>query len=120
MSFLQVGCLKPPTKSNASEPKSQNYKHDYATPTKNATTGNGHHVATNDNFDQMLDAIIKHRNDSKRWEQTAHLLAQALLDLSRHDTFQPTEQFTDAVLAYNRTVRMKYRNRPNDLPVTDQ
>ena len=77
-------------------------------------------IMTNDNFDQMLDAIIKARNDAKRWEQTCHLLAQAILDLSRHDTFQPSEQFTDAVLAYNRTVRMKYRNRPNDLPVTDQ
>ena len=77
-------------------------------------------MATNDNFDQMLDAIIKARQDSKRWEQTCHLLAQAILDLSRHDTFQPSEQFTDAVLAYNRTVRMKYRNRPNDLSVTDE
>ena len=77
-------------------------------------------IMTNDNFDQMLDAIIKARQDTKRWEQTCHLLAQALLDLSRHDTFQPTEQFTDAVLAYNRTVRMKYRNRPNDPPVTSQ
>ena len=77
-------------------------------------------MANNDNFDQMLDAIIKNRNDAKRWEQTCHLLAQALLDLSRHDTFTATEQFTDAVLAYNRTVRMKYRNRPNDLSVTDQ
>jgi hypothetical protein len=68
-------------------------------------------VANNDNFDQMLDAIIKARQDTKRWEQTCHLLAQALLDLSRHDTFTATEQFTDAVLAYNRTVRMKYRNQ---------
>ena len=77
-------------------------------------------MANNDNFDQMLDAIIKARQDSKRWEQTSHLLAQALLDLSRHNNFQATEQFTDAVLAYNRTVRMKYRNRPNDPPVTSE
>lgn len=72
-----------------------------------------------DTFDQMLDAIIKARNDSKRWEQTSHLLAQALLDISNQEHFTATKPFTDAVLAYNRTVRQKYRNRPNDLPVTD-
>ena len=72
-----------------------------------------------DTFDQMLDAIIKARNDSKRWEQTSHLLAQALLDISNQEHFTATKPFTDAVLAYNRTVRNKYRNRPNDPPVTD-
>ena len=65
-----------------------------------------------DTFDQMLDAIIKARNDSKRWEQTSHLLAQALLDISNQEHFTATKPFTDAVLAYNRTVRQKYRNQP--------
>jgi len=50
-------------------------------------------------------------NWTKQNAQTCHLLAQAILDLSSHDNFQPSEQFTDAVLAYNRTVRMKYRNQ---------
>lgn len=74
----------------------------------------------NDNFDQMLDAIIKARQETKRWEQTAHLLAQTLLDQSRQDNFVANQQFTDAVLAYNRAVRNKYRNKPNDPPVTQR
>lgn len=62
-----------------------------------------------DTFDQMLDAIIKARNDSRRWEQTCHLLAQALLDLSNQDGFQSNTTFKEACPRIQ-------PNRPKQIP----
>ena len=50
--------------------------------------------------DQLLDELIRWRNQSKTWEQVAHQLADAITK---------NDKTAEAITYYNRQVRNKYR-----------
>ena len=57
-------------------------------------------MTPNEINDQLLDELIRWRNQSKSWEQVAHQLADAITK---------NDKIPETIAIYNRQVRNKYR-----------
>jgi hypothetical protein len=57
-------------------------------------------MTPNEINDQLLDELIRWRNQSKTWEQVAHQLADAITK---------NDKIPETIAVYNRQVRNKYR-----------
>ncbi len=57
-------------------------------------------MTPNEINDQLLDELIRWRNQSKTWEQVAHQLADAITK---------NDKIPETIALYNRQVRNKYR-----------
>ena len=57
-------------------------------------------MTPNEINDQLLDELIRWRNQSKTWEQVAHQLADAITK---------NDKIPETIAIYNRQVRNKYR-----------
>ena len=57
-------------------------------------------MTPNEINDQLLDELIRWRNQSKSWEQVAHQLADAITK---------NDKIPETIAVYNRQVRNKYR-----------